>query len=161
MKFLLLAILSITSLYANDGLVKRKTLNESDKKLIVELLKKNDVLFNAFLSRDGIAIEKSAADLSTLMSQIDSKILGNVKKESSKLSKIKDTNTDEVNLTSYEAFLNPLVEVVKAFDLGDQFNIFTCPMVKKSWIQDVATNKEVKNVYAMEMLECGSQVTQF
>jgi hypothetical protein len=146
---------------AHSSEVKRKSLNENDKKLVLEVLEKNDVLFNAFLKKDAKQVEKSALDLNLIMSKSTSTVLSSVKKHASKLSGIKSTNSNESNLSLYEQFLNPLIEIVKINEVGNKFNVFNCPMVKKSWIQNIEVNKDVKNVYAMDMLECGAQETHF
>lgn len=169
MKFLLLAILVINPAFSqtphhgheNHAEVKRKDLAESEKKVILDVLKKNDDLFNAFLKKDGAQVEKLAKELHAIVSKAESKVLSGVKKESQNLLSLKAGNSNEKNLASYESFINPLIEVVKTHNVGDKYNVFSCPMVKKSWLQDVAVNKDVKNVYAMDMLECGTQETHF
>lgn len=169
MKFMLLALLAFDPVFAQTvhhghsmhAEVKRKDINASDKKVILDILNRNDELFNAFLRKDGNAIEKSASELHAVVLKANSKVFVSLKNESRKLLNIKFKNSNESNLSEYEGFLNPLVEIVKSYNVGEKFNVFHCPMVKKSWIQNVVINKEVKNVFAMEMLECGSQETNF
>lgn len=141
--------------------VKRKSLATQDKVEAVEVLAKNDLLFNAFLKKDAAAIEKHAKELQKLVSAKKSPLLKEVKAQAGKLNSIKASNSNETNLTAYEAFLNPLIKVVQEHEVDTRYNVFSCPMVKKSWLQDVKVNKGVKNVYAMEMLECGSQDTHY
>lgn len=169
MKILLITMLLMGQAYAQHSHhgsahsleVKRKSLNENDKKLVLEVLEKNDELFNAFLKKDSKQVEKTALDLNLIISKSSSAVLSSVKKQASKLSGIKSKNSNESNLTLYEQFLNPLIEIVKSNEVGNKFNVFNCPMVKKSWIQNIDVNKDVKNVYAMDMLECGTQETHF
>lgn len=169
MKFLLVVMLTLSQAYAqhshhgsdDQSKISRKTLNVTDKKVVVGILKKNDELLNAFLKKDSKGVEKIAIELNNQLSKLNTEVLNSTKKQASKLLEIKATNSNEKNLISYEQFLKPLVEVVKANDVGNRFNIFYCPMVKKSWIQDIEVNKDVKNVYAMDMLECGTQETHF
>ena len=170
MKIILVALLTISPLYAQTthhhgheekSSAKRKELSENEKKVVMEALQKNDDLFNAFLKKDAKAIAKAAASLIDLISKSDVKALAEAKKKVDALSKINASNPQDKNLASYEAFNNSLLDVVKTYDVGTKFNIFNCPMVKKSWIQNVDTNKDIRNVYAMEMLECGSQETHF
>ena len=160
MKIILIAFLTISTLYAQIT-TQRKELVETEKKVVLEVLQKNDDLFNAFLKKDAKASAKAAASLKDLISKSDIKVLADAKNKIDGLSKITASNTQEKNLGNYEAFNNSLIEIVKVYNVGSKFNIFNCPMVKKSWIQNVDTNKEIRNVYAMEMLECGSQETQF
>lgn len=141
--------------------VKRLSLSGKDKPVLSEILAKNDLLFNSFLKKDKDLIEKHAKELSVLVSTADSSIVKQVKAKVSSLNSIKSSNTNEDNLKAYESFLNPLISLVQQYDVGGKYNVFSCPMVKKSWIQDLKTNKDVRNVYAMDMLECGSQDTHF
>jgi hypothetical protein len=170
MKLILLALLTIGPIYAQTTLhhgheekssTTRKVLIENEKKIVLEVLQKNDDLFNAFLKKDSKAIVKTADSLRNLISKSEIKVLAETKKKADSLSKINSSATHEENLASYEAFNNSLLNVVKTYDVGSKFNIFHCPMVKKSWIQNVDTNKDIRNVYAMEMLECGTQETHF
>lgn len=170
MKFLILGLLIVSSpLMAQHNhhesgsheSIKRKAIDSKDKVQIIEILKKNDLLFNAFLKKESGTIEKSAKDLLALVSQSQSTLLKETKAQASNLAKIKSSNSNESNLQAYETFLNPLIKVVQANDIGGKYNIYSCPMVKKSWIQDTDVNKDVKNVYAMDMLECGTKDTQF
>jgi hypothetical protein len=169
MKFFLIVMLTLGQAYAqhshhgpaDQSKISRRNLNATDKDVVIGLLKKNDELLNAFLKKDSKGVEKIAIELNKQLSKSNAEVLNSTKKQASKLLELKATNSNEKNLVSYEQFLKPLVEVVKANDVGNKFNIFYCPMVKKSWIQDIEVNKDVKNVYAMDMLECGTQETHF
>jgi hypothetical protein len=162
MKFLLCAFLSVsvplfsvnTFADTQNSQTKRAALQEKDKKEVRNVLAKNDLLFNAFLKKDKSLIEQEARELQKTLAGTNSKILEQVRKGSSALQK-------EVSMEAYEAFLNPMIQVVQKYDVGRDFNVFSCPMVNKSWIQDVRVNKGVKNVYAMEMLECGEQESKY
>ncbi|HXH74676.1 MAG TPA: hypothetical protein VNJ08_06900 [Bacteriovoracaceae bacterium] len=147
--------------HANHSAAKRKPVEAQEKKMILNILEKNDLLFNAFLKKDGATIEKKANELLAVVNGSKGSRVKDVKASATKLGQIKSSNKNEANLQAYESFLNPLIKAVQENDLGGNFNVFSCPMVKKSWIQDIKVNKEVKNVYAMEMLECGTQDTHF
>lgn len=170
MKLLLLGILSFSlSAFAQDNhfehgnhtATNRTAIGSKEKGQIVEVLVKNDLLFNAFLKKDVSVIEKMAKDLHAYVSMSKNPLLEEVKAEVWNLASIKSSNLNEQNLKAYESFLKPLIKVVQSKDIGGKFNVFSCPMVKKSWIQNVEINKGVKNLYTMEMLECGSQDTHF
>lgn len=141
--------------------VERKTLSGEDQKKVILILDKNDELFNAFLKKDDSLIEKKSHELSGLMKKIEVAALKEVKIQTKQLDSIKATKTRETNLVAYESFVNPLIKFIQTYDVGSNFNVFSCPMVKKSWIQNTIVNKDVRNVYAMEMLECGTQDTKF
>lgn len=170
MKILLLGFLAIAfpvfaqhnhEEHAGHAQTKRKSLQSNDKALLTEILAKNDSLFNAFLKKDNALIEKSAKELASLAVKSDSTIMKELKAKVYSLEGIKSSNKNEDNLKAYEAFLNPLVAIVQQYEVAGKYNVFSCPMVKKSWIQDTKINKDVKNVYAMDMLECGSQDTHY
>ncbi len=141
--------------------VKRKALPAKDVSEVKLILDKNDELFNAFLKKDNSLIEKKSQELSALVKKSQGSSLKEVKNQVKKLDSIKASEKHDANLASYESFVNPLIKLVQTYDVGSNFNIFSCPMVKKSWIQNTDVNKGVKNVYAMEMLECGTQDTKF
>jgi len=141
--------------------VQRKTLTAKELSGVKPILDKNDELFNAFLKEDNSLIEKKSQELSSLVKKSDLAALKGVKEQAKKLDSIKGSQKRDKNLEAYESFVNPLIKFVQTYDVGSKFNVFSCPMVEKSWIQNTDVNKGVKNVYAMEMLECGTQDTKF
>lgn len=170
MKTLLLAfVLSTAAVQAQSNetknpeqqVLKRKVLEPKAQKELDGVLRENDILFNALLKKDAPAIEKAATQLSALVTKSAGAVMKDVKAQVKNLIAMKAPVKHEDKLISYEKFLNPLISVVKDHQAGKKFNIFTCPMVKKSWIQDTEVNKDVRNVYAMEMLECGTQDTRY
>ncbi|MCM2348733.1 MAG: hypothetical protein NDI69_01850 [Bacteriovoracaceae bacterium] len=167
MKYFLIALLlgsSIAHAQHSHGhdhkmSVARKALSSQDKTWVQSVLNKNDELFNAFLKKDNALIEKKAKELSSVVSKSSS--FKEIGAQAQKLNLIKASSSRESNMAAYESFLNPLIKLVQTYDVGSKFNIFSCPMVNKSWIQNTDVNKDVRNVYAMEMLECGTQDTKF
>lgn len=147
--------------HADHSQAKRKALQSNDKAQLTEILAKNDSLFNAFLKKDNALIVKNAKELAGLVVKSDGPILKELKAKVYSLEGIKSSNKNEDNLKAYEAFLNPLIAIVQQYEVAGKYNVFSCPMVKKSWIQDTEVNKDVKNVYATDMLECGTQDTRF
>lgn len=141
--------------------VQRKTLPAKELSEVQTILDKNDELFNAFLKKDNSLIEKKSQELSALVKKSQTSSLNEIKAQTARLDSIKASEKREKNLASYEKFVNPLIKFIQTYDVGSKFNVFSCPMVKKSWIQNTDVNKNVRNVYAMEMLECGTQDTKF
>jgi hypothetical protein len=45
--------------------------------------------------------------------------------------------------------------------VGEGYNEYTCPMVKKKWVQNSKKRARVHNPYAPEMPHCGGQVTEY
>lgn len=140
---------------------QRKSLAEKDKKFLTDALKINDQLFNALLAKDTKLIEKKSQEISDLFQGNKEAIYKELTSQAGNLKKIKSSTKQEDALKAYEEFLKPLIKVVQEYDIENSYNVFSCPMVKKSWIQDVRVNKGVKNVFAPYMLECGTQDTHF
>ena len=53
-----------------------------------------------------------------------------------------------------------LVHIVRTYDVG-KYNAYSCPMVKKVWVQNSAKQDGVQNPYAPEMPACGTKDTSF
>lgn len=170
MKYLLLGLLglSIQSFaqdnhfeHGNHTSTHRTAVGIKAKEEVIAVLQKNDLLFYAFLAKDEVGIEKLAKELHADVTKSNHSLLDEVKAAAWNLSNIKASHSNEVNLRSYESFVKPLIRIVESKDIGGKFNVFTCPMVKKSWIQNIEIHKEAKNIYAMDMLECGTQNTHY
>lgn len=156
MRLVIISLLLFAYSFANET---RTTIAQDERNEIETVLDLNDKLFNAFLKEDSKQIETAAQALQTEVTKSKSKILEYTRLKAETLSKIKGSN--KINLKHYQEFNDQLVDLVNKYQVNNRFNIFYCPMVKKSWIQDVKVNKDVRNVYAMEMLECGVQKTNF
>jgi hypothetical protein len=136
---------------------KHAALSPAEKSLFMEVLKKNDELYNSLLKANQDDVEKKANSLSELLEKAGPDKIGPLNKTLPALNKISGKNTKEINLKAYEEFLPPLIELVKTHKADSNYQIYYCPMVKKNWIQDQRTNSTVKNVFAQEMLECGGK----
>lgn len=140
---------------------KASTLSASDKTSLKGLLEKNDALYNSLLGDDSKLITEKARDLKIyLHSRGHSKILNGLHQKLGKLDEIAASKDKNSTLNSYAEFVSPLIELVKKYDIGLSYNVFFCPMVKKSWIQNTDKQASVQNLYAPGMRECGEQVTK-
>ena len=74
-----------------------------------------------------------------------------------KLDQIKASNDREDNNQNYHLVSMALIHVVKEYDVGSKYNAYSCPMVKKKWLQNSKKISKVHNPYAPEMPHCGSQ----
>ena len=54
-----------------------------------------------------------------------------------------------------------LAHVLSKYDLGSDYNVYYCPMVRKKWIQNSTKHAGVKNPYAPEMPNCGRKESSF
>ena len=50
-------------------------------------------------------------------------------------------------------------DVVNTYDVGKKYNAYSCPMVKKKWVQNSKKMAKVHNPYAPNMPHCGSKDT--
>ncbi|HXH31355.1 MAG TPA: hypothetical protein VNJ01_11125 [Bacteriovoracaceae bacterium] len=124
------------------------------------ILAHNQKLFSALLGTDQKAVETSARELIAL-SKSHGALLKKHKITTTPLEKISAANPKAKNLEHYSAFLPPVVEMVKTQSVAKTYNVFYCPMIQKSWIQDISKHAAIRNVFAQEMLECGEQQTKF
>jgi len=163
MKFLIISLLLIstgawsqasTHHHNNKGLQK---LGDTELKLLRIVLKKNDELFNALLKENQNEVEGAARTLGGILNKIKTPSLKRLQASKTDLSKISGDNSKEQNLKAYEGFVVALVDAVENYQPDSNYYVFFCPMIKKSWIQDVRTNRSVKNVFAQSMLECGER----
>ena len=136
---------------------KHAALSPAEKSLFLEVLKKNDELYNSLLKANQDDVEKSARTLAGLLKKSGAENIGPLSKTLPALNKISGKNTKEINLKAYEEFLPPLIELVKTHKPDTNYQIYYCQMVKKNWIQDQRTNSSVKYVFTQEMLECGGK----
>lgn len=122
------------------------------------VLKKNDALFNELLKPSPQALEKLAGELYQAIVKAKTSSVKGLVAAASSLTKIKNKLSKEENLELYHAFMKDFIEVVMKSDVSSTHAVFYCPMVKKYWVQNITQSRDVKNVFAQEMLECGSEV---
>lgn len=121
--------------------------------VLLPVLDANDKLFLALLKDDQAEVEKAARNLSEKLIAAGKE----GQKAAELIRPISKTNTKEKNLEHYSAFMPALVKEFKGAKMKSDYEVFSCPMTKKSWIQNKKTASGVKNVFAQEMLECGGK----
>lgn len=140
----------------------RKLLNESSKKSVLRVLEINEKLHNAFFSYDGQKVEIEALKLSKAISKIQDKEIAKLLQFSqTKLSQIKASNDRESNNKNYNLISMALIHIINKYDIGSDYNAYSCPMVKKKWVQNSHKMAKVHNPYAPEMPHCGSQDSEY
>lgn len=120
---------------------------------LLPVLEANDKLFLALLKDDQSEVEKAAKGLSDKLSAAGEDGL----KAAEHIKPITKSNTKEKNLEHYSVFMSVLVKEFKEAKMKSDYEVYYCPMTKKSWIQNKKTASGVKNVFAQEMLECGGK----
>lgn len=141
---------------------ERKKLDEKSKSEVISVLKSNEVLHMSFFKYDAKRVEINAKKLSEAISKISNQ-------EISKLLKFAHTKTKEIQASSsqddnnqtYHIVSMALIYLVNTYDLGSEYNAYSCPMVKKKWLQNSKKMSKVHNPYSAMMPHCGSQVTKF
>ena len=78
-----------------------------------------------------------------------------------KLEEITASSNRKSNNQAYHLVSMALIHIVSTYDVGDVYNAYSCPMVKKKWIQNSKKLPKVHNPYAPNMPHCGSQHTKF
>ena len=137
---------------------ERKTLEVKTRNQILTVLKANEELHLSFFKYDGKKIEKNAISLKNKIDSIkDEEISKLLKFSSSKLSDIKAANTKDVNNQNYHLVSMALIHIVNSYDVGSKYNAYSCPMVKKKWVQNSKLMSKIHNPYAGNMPHCGSQ----
>lgn len=158
----LLSLVSVAALasgaghsHGNHGGIDRSVAHEGadHSSVLLPVLEANDKLFQALLKDDQGEVEKAAKGLSEKLTASGKDGV----KAAGLLKPISKTNPKEKNLEHYSAFMPELVKEFKSAKIKGDYEVYYCPMTKKSWIQNKKTVSGVKNVFAQEMLECGGK----
>ena len=136
----------------------RKSLTEATKKSVALALEVNESLHGSFFKYDAIAVESNALKLKNAIEVIEDKDIAKLLNFSKgKLSEIKASNDREMNNRYYHLVSMALIHIVNKYDVGAKYSAYSCPMVKKKWLQNSSKVTKVHNPYAPNMPHCGSQ----
>ncbi|EQC42933.1 PF11827 family protein [Bacteriovorax sp. BSW11_IV] len=160
MKKLLTVITLGLSLISFAG--PRKALDEATKSQLIKVLEKNEALHASFFEYKGEEVEKNAKELINAISEVKNEEVAKLLKFSSeKLATLTKDEDRQKNNDTYGLFSAALVHVVNTYDVGEGYNAYQCPMVKKKWVQNSKKMNKVHNPYAPEMPNCGGKITRF
>lgn len=155
---LVIAVLSCVNV--SFGSNARIALNEKVKKEVIEVLEANEKLHVSFFEYNGKKIETSASAVKEKIGKIsDPEISKLLKYPMTKLSEMKSGSERADNDKNYHLVSMALINIVKKYDVGEKYNAFTCPMVKKKWLQNTKKMPTVHNPYAPDMPTCGMRTT--
>lgn len=160
--FVMVLPLLILNTQASDKKDEKKRLSLSDKvkKEVVNILHSNEKLHNSFFNYDGAKVESAAKEVLTAISHLsDDKIAKLLEFSKTKLGDIRADKSREVNNQHYHLVSMAFIYIVNKYDVGKQYNAYSCPMVKKKWVQNSQIMAKVHNPYAPEMPHCGVQDT--
>lgn len=160
MKKLFIILSLVTSLVSFAG--SRKNLDEKTKAQVLKVLEKNEALHAAFFEYKGEEVEKNAKELIKAISEIKNEEISKLLKFSTeKLATLTKEEDRKKNNDTFGIFSAALVHVVNTYDVGEGYNAYQCPMVKKKWIQNSKKMNKVHNPYAPDMPHCGGKITRF
>ncbi|MBH47255.1 MAG: hypothetical protein CME71_03695 [Halobacteriovorax sp.] len=156
-----LLILSAILLGMN-AFAARAPLEPALKKEVAEVLNANEELHAAFFEYSNENVQKAAALVAKKIMAIKDKEISKLLKVShDKLMEMTKSTDEKANKEAFYVVSLGLANIIRKYDVGGKWNVYSCPMVKKSWVQDSAKNDNVRNPYAPEMPGCGSKNTSF
>jgi len=140
----------------------RVDLNKKEKIQIIQVLEKNELLFDAFFDYNGKEIESRSQALISQIENIKSnKFNDELEHAKEKLKLLSKTAEKEENNKNYNLANLQMIKIVNKYDIGPDYNVYTCSMLNKRWIQNSKNKKGVMNPYADYMPHCGAQDTQY
>lgn len=141
---------------------KRIELPKEIKKSVQAALAANEELHGAFFKYEGVKVEAASKGLKEKLTKIKDKDISKLLEFSiNKLSEIKASKPREENNSTYNVVSMALIYLVNKYDVGESYNAYSCPMVKKKWVQNSEKIEKVHNPYAPNMPHCGSKDTSF
>ncbi|MDA8792735.1 hypothetical protein N9N67_05785 [Bacteriovoracaceae bacterium] len=141
---------------------ERAKISPEVKQEIINLFQTNESLHSSFFDYNAEQVEKSALELKMVISKIKSEQVNKILLNSvNLLSEIKAINEREQNNITYHKISLELITLLKSIDLGSIYNAYSCPMVKKKWVQNSQKKKRVHNPYDPSMPYCGAQDTRY
>ncbi len=160
-----LSLLIACLLLGFTGFAKdRKAVSESLKGELIEVLKKNEQLHQAFFDYEEqkSKIPKIANQLRNSIEKIsDPEIKNLLNFSQEKLKEMTADSSKSENNQRYHLVSMALIHILDSYNLGSSYNAYSCPMVKKKWIQNSKKMAKVHNPYAPEMPHCGSQDSKY
>lgn len=142
---------------------KRTKLSQTDTAELLQVFKRNEALHAAFYSFDAKKVAQAARQMAEAMASVRNKELSKKMAFSTKtLLEMSEPGKTRAQLDqSYHLVSMALIHFLKNYDIGKDYDAYSCPMVKKKWVQNSAKKAKVHNPYAPGMPHCGSQDTKF
>lgn len=141
---------------------ERVKLPEQTKMEVINVLKVNENLHSSFFKYNASEVEKKAKELVHAMDKInDPQIKKLLNFSKNKVNQINSSMDREKNNQLYNMVSMTLTHLINKYDLGSGYNVYSCPMVKKKWVQNSSKMKKVHNPYAPNMPHCGERLTDF
>lgn len=140
----------------------RKPLEDKQKAEVIQVFESNDALHSAFYDFDSKKVVSAAKNLSSAIENLSSaEIKKKLQYAKTKLDSFSEDQERKELDQNYHLVSMALIHILQSYDVGSSFNAFSCPMVKKKWVQNTTTKSKVQNPYAPDMKSCGSQDSNF
>lgn len=140
----------------------RIILEKKDKQQLLSLFETNELLHAAFFKFNKKDISLQSAALAKKIDDLENeqikKLLLFSKKKLEEMKRM--TELDDLN-QNYHLVSMALIHLLNSYDIGKMYNAYSCPMVKKKWVQNSTKSKKVENPYASNMPHCGTKDTKF
>lgn len=137
----------------------KKKLSDKEKKEVLSLLETNEKLHWAFFKYNGKEVEKIAKEAAEKIDKISNKeikkLLGFAQKQARALV---HKRPQKENNQSYHMFSMGMIHIINSYELGDKYQGYRCPMVRKQWVQNTKKLDKVHNPYAAYMPHCGEKI---
>ncbi len=155
--FLILSF-GLSSVFASE----RQALDESVKSEIRAVLSANESLHASFFEYDAEKIVKNATKVSEKIDKIsDDSIRQLLRFSQQQLGDMSVEDDRDENDQRYHIFSMAMIHLINTYDIGEGFNAYSCPMVKKKWVQNSTAMDRVHNPYDPSMPHCGDKDTKF
>jgi hypothetical protein len=140
----------------------RKAISKEDKAQVLAVLEANEALHASFFKYKAAEVDKNAKAVLAAISKISNKEIAKLLKFSTvKLSQITADAKRADNNQNYHSVSMALIHVVNTYDIGGKYNAYSCPMVKKKWVQNSDKQAKVHNPYAPYMPHCGGKDSNY
>ncbi len=140
----------------------RSELKPEVQQKVQSILSANDKLHASFFEYDATAVEKAAKEVAQKIEELkDPELSKLLKVTKEKLELIGQSKSEETNKENFYIVSLGLGNIINKYNVGGKWNVYSCPMVKKKWIQDSSKVDDVQNPYASSMPNCGSKDTNY
>lgn len=146
----------------NIGASERKEISSEAQSEIRALFEINEDMHASFFEYDGEKVEKHAKKLHTAIDEIsDDSIRQLLRFSQQQLDEISAEHDREKNDEKYHNVSMAFIHLINTFDIGEGYNVYSCPMVQKKWVQNSKKMDKVHNPFHPGMKHCGDKETNF
>lgn len=140
----------------------REQISKESKREVREVLEMNEKLHLAFFNQDSEGVHKYSEKMASRIEKMEDQSLKSLLEFSMKQLRTLPNLVDiKEKHQVYHRVSLALIHIINSYDLGEGYNVYSCPMVRKKWVQNSTELARVHNPYAPEMKHCGTQDTHF